>query len=117
MAVALHRGEVWVARLNPNQGGEFGKTRPVVILQADALTQAGLPTILVAPLSTQVRRETAPLRVLLPARDRLLRDSVVCVEQVRALDRNRLGEGPLTVLHEEEMAATERALRGVLGFV
>jgi hypothetical protein len=26
----MRRGEVWVARLNPNQGAEVGKVRPVV---------------------------------------------------------------------------------------
>jgi mRNA-degrading endonuclease toxin of MazEF toxin-antitoxin module len=24
----MHRGEIWVARLNPNQGAEVGKVRP-----------------------------------------------------------------------------------------
>jgi mRNA interferase MazF len=33
----MRRGEIWVARLNPNQGAEVGKLRPVVILQADPI--------------------------------------------------------------------------------
>ena len=36
-----------MARLNPNQGAEVGKVRPVVVIQADALTEAGLATLLV----------------------------------------------------------------------
>ena len=28
----MRRGEVWVARLNPNQGAEVGKVRPVVVI-------------------------------------------------------------------------------------
>ena len=36
------RGKLWVARLNPNQGFEVGKLRPVVVVQADPLTQAAL---------------------------------------------------------------------------
>ena len=52
-AVALmRRGEVWVARLNPNQGAEVGKVRPVVVIQADALTEASLATLLVVPLTS-----------------------------------------------------------------
>ena len=43
----MRRGEVWVARLNPHQGAELGKVRPVVVIQADALTEAGLATLLV----------------------------------------------------------------------
>jgi mRNA interferase MazF len=35
-------------------------------------------------------------------------------DQPRALDRSRIGEGPLTTLTAEERAALERALLGVL---
>jgi len=37
------------------------------------------------------------------------------VDQPRALDRTRLGEGPLTLLTPAELAAVERSLRVVLG--
>ena len=33
------RGEVWVADLNPRQGTEPGKTRPALIVQAQALLE------------------------------------------------------------------------------
>ena len=36
-------------------------------------------------------------------------------EQARALDRNRIGEGPLTRLSAAEMTALEQALRAALG--
>ena len=111
----IRRGEIWVARLHPNQGAEVGKVRPVVVIQADPLTEAGLTTLLVVPLTTQQRRGTEALRVHLAARDRLLRDSYAMAEQPRALDRTRIGEGPLTTLSAEEMAALELALRGAMG--
>lgn len=111
----IRRGEIWVARLNPNQGAEVGKLRPVVVVQADALTQAGLATVVVVPLTSQHRPAAAALRVLIPARDRLLCASYAMADQPRALDRGRIGDGPLTTLTAEELAALERALRGVLG--
>jgi mRNA interferase MazF len=37
----IRRGKVWGARLNPNQGAEVGKVRPVVVIQANPLTKAG----------------------------------------------------------------------------
>ena len=112
----IRRGEVWVARLNPNQGAEGGKVRPVVVIQADLLTAAGLATLLVVPLTSQRRQGAEALRVPIRARDRLLRDCYAMAEQPRALDRNRLGDGPLTALSAVEMAALEEALRGVMGF-
>jgi len=111
----MRRGEVWVARLNPNQGAEVGKLRPVVVIQADALTEAGLATLLVVPLTSQMRRCAEALRVLIPARERLMRECWAMAEQSRALDRNRIGEGPLTRLNAAEMAALERALRAAMG--
>jgi mRNA interferase MazF len=111
----IRRGEVWVARLNPNQGAEVGKVRPVVVIQADALTGAGLATVLVVPLTSQRRRGAEALRVSIRPRDRLLRECWAMAEQPRALDRSRLGEGPLTLLSGPEMEALEQALRAALG--
>lgn len=111
----MRRGEVWVARLNPNPGAEIGKVRPVLVLQDDYLTEQGMPTVLVAPLTTQLRKSLEPLRVRLKARDRLRKDSQIMTDQLRALDRTRFGEGPLARLDGEEMAAVERSLRVLLG--
>lgn len=115
MVEVMRRGEVWVANLNPNKGGEIGKIRPVLILQDNHLTAQGLTTVLAAPLTTQLRREFEPIRVLIKTRDRLLADSHVMPEHTRAIDRKRIGEGPLTTLTKEEMAAVERSLLAVLG--
>ncbi len=111
----MRRGEIWVANLNPNRGQEVGKIRPVVVIQDDLLLETALPTVLVLPLTTQVRPEGEPLRVTIRAREKLRQDCQVMVEQVRTLDRQRIGEGPLTQLTDIEMAAVERALAGVLG--
>ncbi len=52
----MRRCEIWVARPNPNQGAEVGKLRPMVIAQADPITEAGLGTVIVVPLTTQDRQ-------------------------------------------------------------
>jgi hypothetical protein len=38
-----NRGEVWFANLNPMRGTEPGETRPVLIVQAQALLDASHP--------------------------------------------------------------------------
>jgi mRNA interferase MazF len=113
----MQRGEVWIANLNPNKGSETGKIRPVVVFQENRLTAAGLPTVIVIPLTTQLRKGLEPLRVAIRARDRLGSDCHVMTEQIRALDRSRIGEGPLTKLSSDEMLALERSLMGVLGML
>jgi len=101
----MRRGEIWVANLNPGRGREIGKIRPVLVLQADELSAIG----------TQVYHDYKNWRVPIRARGRLLVDCQVVVDQPRALDRDRFGEGPLTTLSEEEMSNVERAFLGVCG--
>lgn len=117
MVEVMRRGEIWVANLNPNKGNEVGKIRPVVVLQADELTATGLGTIMAAPLTSQFWPAFEPLRVKISARDRLEKDCHVMVEQTRAFDRSRFGDGPLASLTPEELAAVEKSIKGVLGLL
>jgi mRNA interferase MazF len=111
----MKRGEIWVGNLNPNRGAEIGKVRPVLIIQEDYLTEAGLPTVVVLPLTTQIRPGLQRLRILIPARDRLQQEGQIMVDQPRTLDRNRFGDGPLTCLTSEELAQVNQALQVLLG--
>lgn len=113
----MRRGEVWVARLHPNQGRELGKIRPVVIIQADALTDLGNNPVIVLPLTSQVYPALQHWRVTLPARDRLLKECQIVIDQPRALDRSRFGDGPLTTLTAEEMTHVETSLKAVMGML
>jgi len=113
----MRRGEIWVGNLNPNRGSEIGKIRPVLILQADFLTEQGEPTIVVLPLTTQVRKAKEPLHITVPARDRLLQTCQVVPEQPRTLDRSRLADGPLTRLTPQELSAVEKSFKAVTGLL
>jgi len=68
-----NRGEVWLADLNPRRGTEPGKTRPVVVVQAQALLNADHPSTLVVPLTTQLIDDAEPLRIRIEASSRLKR--------------------------------------------
>jgi len=111
----VKRGEVWVANLNPPRGREVGKIRPVLVIQADELTDAGTPMIVVLPLTTKVYPGFTLWRITVPARDRLDKDCQVIVDQPRSIDRARFGEGPLTALTAVEMAKVEKSLLAVVG--
>jgi mRNA interferase MazF len=113
----MRRGEIWVGNLNPNRGSEVGKVRPVLILQADFLIAQGEPTLVVLPLTTQVRKSKEPLHVTIAARDRLRETCQVMCEQPRTLDRGRLGDGPLTTLSPDEMRAVEASFKAVTGLL
>lgn len=111
------RGEVWVADLNPRQGTEPGKTRPVLVVQAQALLDAGHPSTLVAPLTTRLMDRAEPLRIRIPATGDLQRDSDALLDQLRAIDNRRLVRGPLTQVGQRVMATVGTALMEVLDLV
>lgn len=104
-----------MGNLNPNRGREVGKVRPVLVIQADWLSEAQSRTVVVLPLSTEIRPEMAPLRIIIPARDGLRVDSQILVDQPRTLDRERIGDGPLSALSPDEMARVEENLLAAMG--
>jgi mRNA interferase MazF len=115
MTRKLDRGAVWLADLNPQRGTEPGKTRPVLIIQNQALLDAGHPSTLVIPLTTRLIEDASPLRLRLSAQDRLDRDFDLLIDQIRAIDNQRLVTGPLTLLGAEEMVQIYRAILDVMG--
>ncbi len=90
-------GHVYVADLNPRFGTEPGKTRPVVVVQTDALNLHH-PSTIVCPLTTRVADFGNPLRVAVPKGvSGLGRPSDILVDQIKAVDHRRLRRriGPL----------------------
>ncbi len=80
--------EIWLADLNPARGTEPGKTRPVVIVQTDLLNDTHLSTV-ICPVTTNVKMEIKLLRVHLEE-GQIDKPSDILVDQVRAIDNNRL---------------------------
>ncbi|HEY9157845.1 type II toxin-antitoxin system PemK/MazF family toxin [Candidatus Binatus sp.] len=108
------RGEIWLANLSPRRGTEPGKTRPVLILQAQALIDAGHPSTLIVPLTTNLIDDAEPLRIRVPLQSSIRRDSDLLIDQTRAIDNRRLVKGPLSRLDEAMMERVAAALREVL---
>jgi mRNA interferase MazF len=111
----LEHGAVWLADLNPQKGTEPGKKRPVLIIQNQALLDADHPSTIIIPLTTRLLEDAAPLRIRINARNKLERDSDLMIDQLRAIDNNRLHEGPFALLSDQEMAQVYSAITEVLG--
>jgi len=106
----VRRGEVYDARLDPTAGSEQAGTRPVILVSRDAIN-ASSPVVIVVPCTTYRHgRRLYPSHLLLRAPEGGLDiDSVALAEQIRALDKSRLGRlrGALSVA---ALAQLERAL-------
>jgi mRNA interferase MazF len=108
------RGEVWLADLNPRHGTEPGKTRPVLIVQAQALLDADHPSTVVVPLSTKLAEDAEPLRIRVLSAGKLRKESDLLLDQLRSIDNQRLIQGPLTRLTAAQLHTVDQALREVL---
>lgn len=108
-------GEIWLANLNPGRGTEPGKVRPVLLLQNQALLDAGHPSTLIIPLTTNLIEDAEPLRLRIQAGKGLDRDSDLLVDQLRAIDNKRLIEGPLQQLDQQFMERLYQAVAEVIG--
>lgn len=108
-------GEIWLANLNLGRGSEPGKIRPVLILQNQALLDAGHPSTLIIPLTTNLVSDAEPLRLHVAAQGGLIEDSNLLVDQLRAIDNKRLIDGPLLRLDTKAMEKVYLAVAEVLG--
>lgn len=94
---------------DPTQGSEIAKTRPAVTIQNDIGNRFSDVTI-VAPITSKYSTELYPTEVLVNAPEGGLKvDSVVLLNQIRAIDKRRLTRR-LGTLDPATMALVNEAL-------
>ena len=101
MVRSPQRDEVWLVVLDPTQGVEMQKRRPCLVVSPDEMNQH-LQTVIVAPMTTVAR--SYPMRV--PVRFQG-KSGQVALDQLRAVDRQRLVKGLGTVSARTAQDAAE----------
>ena len=107
------RGDMYIVNLNPFKGSEQGGTRPVLVLQNNTGNYY-CPTLIVAPLSSKIKKRNQPTHFLLKKGRGLFMDSIVELEQIKTIDKSRVQRyiGKIT---KKQMAGIENAIRESLG--
>ena len=91
--MVIAQGDVCWADLPDPVGSGPGFSRPIVVVQGDALNRSRIATVVCVPLTSKLKWADAAGNVLLPARSTgLSKDSVANVSQIVALDRSVLAE-------------------------
>jgi mRNA interferase MazF len=86
----INQHEIWIANLNPRFGTEAGKAKLVVIVPTDLLNRFH-PSIIICPITTNVKPDVKILRVLLvKGTSNLKEDCDIMIDQIRAIDNKRL---------------------------
>jgi len=108
------RGDVYLVRFDPTEGVEISKTRPAVIIQNDVGNRFSDLTI-AAPITSKYDADLYPTEVLIKAPEGGLKvDSVVLLNQIRAIDKRRLGRR-LGALHPSTVSLLNDALAVSVG--
>ncbi|MBU9723800.1 MULTISPECIES: type II toxin-antitoxin system PemK/MazF family toxin [Bacillaceae] len=112
----VKRGDVYFADLSPVVGSEQGGIRPVLVIQNDIGNRFS-PTVIVAAITAQIQKAKLPTHVEINAKQYGFdRDSVILLEQVRTIDKQRLTD-KITHLDDDMMAKVNDALMISLGLI
>jgi mRNA interferase MazF len=114
--VIVKRGDVFFADLSPVVGSEQGGVRPVLVIQNDIGNRFS-PTVIVAAITAQIQKAKLPTHVEIDAKIYGFdRDSVILLEQIRTIDKQRLTD-KITHLDEEMMDRVNESLQISLGLI
>ena len=88
----IKKGDLYFADLSPVMGSEQGGVRPVLVVQNDVGNKYS-PTIIVAAVTSKRNKANLPTHVEITADGNgLSKNSVVLLEQLRTIDKQRLKE-------------------------
>lgn len=119
--MVVQRGEIHTARLDPTEGSELRKTRPVLIVSND-IDNRYSPVVMVAPLTEHRAGRVYPSEVLVvPPEGGLAKPFRISCTEVRVLDKRRLLDKQGQILRRwgalstGTLAQVDEALRIALG--
>lgn len=115
MKDVLTRGGVYLARLDPAQGAEVGKLRPVVLLMHQTLLDVNPPQLFVCPLSSRSDPAYEALHLQLAPRDGLRVTSYALVEHCRSISVRRIRSERLAQLDDNEINDLVHRLQQMIG--
>lgn len=106
----IKRGDIYYADLRPVVGSEQGGVRPVLIIQNDAGNRHS-PTVICAAITSRMNKAKLPTHVELSAAEcDISKDSVILLEQIRTIDKQRLKE-KVCHLDVKTLHQVDRALK------
>ena len=104
------RGDIYLADLDPVVGSEQGGIRPVLVLQND-IGNFFSPVMIIAPITSQLKKLELPTHVLLEDVRGLTEISMACIEQSHRIDKQRVQKYLGRIDNRELMRKVEDAMR------
>ena len=86
----FRRGEIYFADLDPHYGSEQGGKRPVIVIQNNTGNKFA-PTVIVAAGTSKIsKKPNQPTHVLIDRNPAFSRPSMVLLEQIFTIDKERI---------------------------
>ena len=109
----VKRGDIYYADLSPVVGSEQGGIRPVLIIQNDVGNRYS-PTVICAAITSRMNKAKLPTHIEIDSRRcQIMKDSVILLEQIRTIDKQRLKD-MIGHLDKERMRSVDEAIRASL---
>lgn len=106
----FRRGEIYFADLDPHYGSEQGGKRPVIVIQNNTGNKFA-PTVIVAAVTSKIsKKPNQPTHVLIDKNPAFSRPSVVLLEQIFTIDKERINNF-MGLTSEWEMEQIEKDLK------
>lgn len=106
----VKRGDIYYADLSPVVGSEQGGIRPVLIIQNDVGNRYS-PTVICAAITSRINKAKLPTHIEIDSRRcQIMKDSVILLEQIRTIDKQRLKD-MIGHLDKERMRSVDEAIR------
>jgi len=91
--MVINQGDIYWVDLEEPRGSEPGYRHPHVVVQNNLFNRSQIRTVLVCPLTSNLKRAAAPGNVLLDKKEgNLPKQSVVNVSQVFTVDKSQLSD-------------------------
>lgn len=109
MERTIRRGDIFYAELNPVIGSEQGGTRPILVI-SNNIGNRHSPTVIIAPITSRTHTKAKlPTHTEAKGVDKLDKDSIILLEQIRTIDKQRL-KLYMGMMPDSIMARVDKAL-------
>ena len=85
----IRRGEIWLCDLLEERGSIQGGMRPVLVIESERISR-NAPTVIVAAITSVIKKAYMPSHVILPDSAGLDRTSMVMLEQIMTVNKGDL---------------------------
>lgn len=109
----IERGDIFLANLDPTQGSEIQKTRPVIVITND-LANLHARVVTVVPLTSQKLDKVYRHELFIGKPKGMSKESKALVDQIRAIDKSRLKQ-KLSSLSEKQLEDLNERIKLHLG--